>query len=623
MNRDVWRRTLGWSALCLTMAGGVAVAHAQYELDNNLQVGGGRVNPQAVQPDYRARNDLVTGNVAGLGYFRGDIGYRAPGELGLNLPSDRQYRFEARSYGPGASGSDPTSLTQLGQPTVVYRGSSAARSGDVLEGAWYPVRGSEHSNAIRVGPGGAGIREDRPGSYERPMTGSDLGGYLTAPMSRTPAQRSPADVLAVRRGPDGQLLFIEASPLLGLRQSVELPPAQPQPDAEADPSITPENPHRMTGLLDLAGWRVDPRVQPTATLALAVDALVRPAVPGRADEALAAALAVRDIMLDSAAPTSADQPRPGEDVYHDLLRSMRQRLESDGPIPPVAPTPPIPEASADPLRSPTLREPDAEELARAEAERVAAMRRARGLDDPPGAAPAPTPSASDRPGPSNPDSPQAPPAAGSPELDKLLAVIRSANTLKSFAGMRDDRLGRSLRQAEQDLIAGRYFDAEAAYRLALDLRPGYPLARVGLVHAQIGAGLVRSAAINLRQLFDAHPELMGVRYDARLFPAGERLGRVRGEIEEIATASGRHEPALLLAYLGHQTGSAKLTRYGLDLADARSPGEPVLGLLRRLWLGGSVDPAGGPSGRPSPAVPPGGVSGGGGQGPGGGGEQGK
>jgi hypothetical protein len=44
------------------------------------------------------------------------------------------------------------------------------------------------------------------------------------------------------------------------------------------------------------------------------------------------------------------------------------------------------------------------------------------------------------------------------------------------------------------------------------------------------------------------------------------------------------QPAFLLAYLGYQTGSREVTKYGLDVAQTRTPLDPLLPLLRKVWL---------------------------------------
>ena len=57
-------------------------------LDANLQRGSGGRNAVGQTPNFSARNDAITGNVTGLGYFRDDVGYGASGAFGGSLGDD-------------------------------------------------------------------------------------------------------------------------------------------------------------------------------------------------------------------------------------------------------------------------------------------------------------------------------------------------------------------------------------------------------------------------------------------------------------------------------------------------------------------------------------------------------
>ena len=170
-------------------------------------------------------------------------------------------------------------------------------------------------------------------------------------------------------------------------------------------------------------------------------------------------------------------------------------------------------------------------------------------------------------------------------------------SLETLAGQQKTRINRLMREAETHLINGRHFDAEENYQLVLIGMPRHPMARVGVIHAQLGAGMIRSAAVNLRVLFEQHPEMIATRYKENLLPRPERLQWVRREIEKVVRRSRQAETALLLAYLGYQTRQDDLAAYGLDLAQTRSPLDPLNILLRRIWLDQKRE-------RPAPAVPP-------------------
>ncbi|GAB4385284.1 MAG: hypothetical protein Kow0022_10570 [Phycisphaerales bacterium] len=132
----------------------------------------------------------------------------------------------------------------------------------------------------------------------------------------------------------------------------------------------------------------------------------------------------------------------------------------------------------------------------------------------------------------------------------------------------------------QSLIAAeRYFDAEERFTQALTIRPGDVDAQVARVHAQIGAGMYLSAAVNLRTLLLDHPELVSVRYAANLLPSVTRIGEVAADFRAAAEAVRVENPTLaairraraaglLMVYLGYQTNDRALFEEGLEAARA-------------------------------------------------------
>ena len=111
-----------------------------------------------------------------------------------------------------------------------------------------------------------------------------------------------------------------------------------------------------------------------------------------------------------------------------------------------------------------------------------------------------------------------------------------------------------MERGQELLAADRWFEAEERFTSALMMRPRDVFAHAGRVNAQLGAGLYRSAAENLKQLIRRHPEMLAVEFDDALLPRAARLERVTGELlDRIGedTEFGR-DCALLLAYLARQ-----------------------------------------------------------------------
>lgn len=177
--------------------------------------------------------------------------------------------------------------------------------------------------------------------------------------------------------------------------------------------------------------------------------------------------------------------------------------------------------------------------------------------------------------------------------DTLRILRRAAGQVPTLAPVGApagfDAFTHHMQLGQQLLQEGQHFDAEARFALALSLRPDDVMAAVGRVHAQIGAGLYLSAAVNLRELLTNHPELITTRFGADVMPQQDRLRMVRGDLVALADQGGPRgrQAALLLAYLGYQSGDTEAIRTGLAAMqpdDEDAPPDRLLALLRSLWL---------------------------------------
>lgn len=148
-----------------------------------------------------------------------------------------------------------------------------------------------------------------------------------------------------------------------------------------------------------------------------------------------------------------------------------------------------------------------------------------------------------------------------------------------------------MKKGEELLASSRWFDAEERFSAALRLSPGDPMASVGRLHAQLGAGLYLSAGVNLDRLFRGNPELMAARYDERLLPRRGRLIRIDARLRlntqrntDLAISS-----ALLMAYLAYQNDdrlSLEDAFTALDRIHTERNEEPGIleTTLREVWL---------------------------------------
>ncbi|MCL4220165.1 MAG: hypothetical protein KJZ65_02225 [Phycisphaerales bacterium] len=134
-----------------------------------------------------------------------------------------------------------------------------------------------------------------------------------------------------------------------------------------------------------------------------------------------------------------------------------------------------------------------------------------------------------------------------------------------------------MKSGQRLLASERYFDAEERFTQALTIRPGDVDAQVARIHAQLGAGMFLSAAVNLRTLFLEHPELVSARYEPALLPSARRIDETVSRLREALPEARRDDPTLralrqaraaglLMAYLGYQTGDKNVLNEGLDAA---------------------------------------------------------
>lgn len=184
---------------------------------------------------------------------------------------------------------------------------------------------------------------------------------------------------------------------------------------------------------------------------------------------------------------------------------------------------------------------------------------------------------------------QAPDTAGAPGLsiDDFGVILQHGETIEHYAVGDPGRFLELMAEGEEMLKRGEYFWAERRFTRALRFTPGHPIATAGLAHAQIGAGLNVSAALALRRLVTRHPEMLDVRYGPELLPNRVRLNVAVRALEEDIAAFERDRDlnGFLLAYVGHQLDDRALIERGLQAIEEAAPDDPLLPLLRRVWLG--------------------------------------
>lgn len=566
------------AALAMTPAQGQVQVQNGSALDANQQVGSGGYNQAGQRVDYRARNLLVTGNVGGGRAFQGSIGYTAAGSFQGSLGSDSlfNYRRDSVFSAPNAGGFNYRA-SQVGDRVVVTRPS------DNLTG--YRVTGGNALSSRTAYDPRSGV-----------VTFRQSGGGLVSLSGFNSADklRNTGSSLGLVQTPTGPI-SVNASPLTGIRynpldasSAPKLPRPEIEPQTPTDPDAADTDPTKdpaaYTESLRIDGqYRPDLTPEGLAQRTLRKDplsitlgtqlqsqmALQLAGQEGNQPSGFASSL--RERVFGQPADQDPSQPpqapeNPYDKLIADILANAKERAAG-----PDETTDPEPVEDTRPQWQQVLEAPEQAVLnAKIEAREVA-LRISMGLVDEQGNIDYET---------------ELPTIEADSELGKLLADLSyDLPRVQTLAGDQPNRINKLLSRGELELKAERYIVAENIYRQILREKNDDPLAKAGLVHSQMGAGMIRSAALNLRGLFADHPELIALRYEDNLLPKTERLRWLQNRLQKmIGEDIHGADPGLVLAYLGYQLEAKPLIQFGLAVAEAEAPRDPLMPVIRKIWL---------------------------------------
>lgn len=568
-------------------------------LDRNLRHGSGGSNAPGVQEDLRARNLIVTGNVAGGRGFRGNVGYTAERDFRASTSDDTSYAFRADSA--------------FSDPRVARAGSmgdrlEAARNYGTVEYSRSAVRGS--------------------------LTNTDINGtrlvfdQTAARLLSPEARRTMMDLSTANAVPtaDGKLVRIQTGGFRGvaaiiesdgvdrmdlglydtarLKQDLrdgkldkELRALEYRNPLDPNASGAPRNSNAINGTNGSSGsplpgdtsTRIDPSRIDTGIRSL--DPILRE-VEKKIDRR-----AARDAASLGAGAADAGKDRDpngtgaaGSGLGLTPEQRARDRILKD----------------LDDLRR-ELRG-NRRETPEEEAERTGIPLKTRDNDNPSG-------NAADGGAAGGANAPTGIERTREREkaFDELVDLLRHGQPVDDVSGNAVERVQEILQSAESAMSRQAYFLAEQHYTTALTLTPSNPLAKAGLANAQLGAGLLSSAAITLRELYSSNPELIDARFGATILPPRARMQALLEKLASMPTdPRNASDVGLLTAYVGRQLGDRAVIERGLATLGGGSPADATMSkLLRGIWLGapssdGAVAPPSdaAPAPVPSAAPPP-------------------
>ncbi|MBL4809176.1 MAG: hypothetical protein JKY43_03845 [Phycisphaerales bacterium] len=505
---------------------------------NPRQGSDGRVDLRpSFQKEVAYRNAIATGNAPGGMSFRGDLGYRAAGEFSGTLGSDALYSFRRDSLYSGLAGMGIRGTDALQYQFAMTTGSRITRN---MTGSLSLSRlGGSSSAAFN-----SGIGQPEPTIAIDPMlklrqASSRVSGTLRSTSSYASTTPLVPELISIfERGIEQEQFGLVASPLMGLVS-------------------TPMDSARNRRLKKTTSTKPEKTTEPEKNSYSDTIEAIR---------ARAETIRARNLESATNPDTASDQENPDQTTdewialqLHQLQRQLLGLPESTGKDEPVE----VVQQGEDPsqrddngslkIRDPLNPHPDDQgqdnQIGTAEIE----FTRGQGL------------------------------AERSfytidPETLEIMRGDRNKVTyLIDPTAANRNIYSEHMTAGQQLLTHGRYFDAEERFTQALSIRQGDVSAQLGRLHAQIGAGLVISASINLQTLMSEHLEVVSRQYSGNLLPKEQRLRellqtlRERARLEErpsyipTETTQVRLACGLLIAYLGYQINDQQQMNDGFSV----------------------------------------------------------
>jgi hypothetical protein len=168
---------------------------------------------------------------------------------------------------------------------------------------------------------------------------------------------------------------------------------------------------------------------------------------------------------------------------------------------------------------------------------------------------------------------------------EMANVLRHGQRVERLSSDQNDRFNELLSTGETRLREADYFVAERTFDRALRFSPDHPMAMAGMGHAQLGGGLYLSAALTLRTLLTEHPEMIDAMFAADLLPSRERLNSIVKTLKtKLEEPGDKASYGFLLAYIGHQLADRPMMQHGIAAMAPADTKDDFMALLRELWL---------------------------------------
>ena len=568
---------LAISFLCAAMPAMAQVTQVQQgqALDANPQIGSGGYNTVTGGVGGVNSQLYINGQVTGLNYFHGRVGYSAPNELSPGVAVTPFNNFRRSSVGLRDVLAGPAYT-----PAPYYNSDrSVAQYGNVPQGGTVP-----NARVFNIGSIGDSLAQklyvDATADYKplTPLITQDTGGVpanrnailaITGGGALPPPNvnaagaagiAAPGDVFDTLRPQDRQEL---------VRQLMQAPGEDEEDQAaegRVDQRVKPEVEARLKREIKRQVKPQDnanpPAVAPGAPgeqepSAASPEGITRggfkrPAAGGedvanrsraRGAENLANPQSLDDTQRGPAGPVGQTlrvgrqdftAPPPDQDIYMDMLVRLHQQRMARA-------------------ANPSLAADDAQSLENA-------------YD--PSAQPTPN-------------------AAGGMTGPRVELSRQGVVVIHRLAGSSDDVFNKYMAEAEKKLLAGRYYDARRDYESASLVNSANPLAYLGMTLASFGAGEAYFASLQLRKAVEAFPPVMETRMDVRNLIKSDVLNpRIDTLSQRIDAEPTEANLIFLAAFLHRNLGDAAKARHYARLLEISKTPDPLFQAYAQFILTG-------------------------------------
>ncbi|MEY4786994.1 MAG: hypothetical protein RL692_888 [Planctomycetota bacterium] len=169
--------------------------------------------------------------------------------------------------------------------------------------------------------------------------------------------------------------------------------------------------------------------------------------------------------------------------------------------------------------------------------------------------------------------------------DEAYLILAHGQTMSELTGGTKEALDTMLRAGDESMRSKHYLTAERAFISGSLIASSNPLPIAGMANSQVAAGLQISAAMTLRRLFMTWPEMIDTKYSLDILGSEERLQEIAADSLKMSEGSKyATDYGLVAAYIGHQLGDSTLMEKGLTIMALNPSEQGLIDALRVIWM---------------------------------------